>query len=1230
MSASYHITPLLTALFRAVLQASWQGALAIVLVLIVRRVLGARVPVRWHYLLWFLVLVRLLAPTSMLPRSPASLENILALARPFDRQRLPSADREGLGKVIVVLPPTLPAPPRVTPPQPPAVAVPAAIRSPWSWQTFAALAWLVGVVSLGFWLVACSLSLRRRVHRETVPAKAELSALWQTCCQRWLRRPAPPVLTAAWVQSPALVGWWRPTLLLPRQTADSFSTQDWEHVFAHEIAHLRWRDHWTQLLLLAAWCVHWFNPVVWLGLRRLRADRELAADEWVLRRLQDDRALAYGETLFKTLAHRSPRLAFQPGMVGISEDGAQMKQRLRRIAAFLPQRRIIGSLVGFAAVLALGSVVLGQGSPAPLLTPPPKEAIAHPTATPKDPGSKLIKADASLPDAHKHFVNGGWVLMADGSPLGSDPITVHTHYVNGGVSGGGDEIVQDGWFYLNVPHDTPEDKPTLTLAVEKRGCAVAFAGPFPFETLNKLDRFEINLKRGYSVSVQIVDEAGRPVPGALLRPYYPGPPMVELPDIRTDAAGSAIIEHVGEAQLNLRLSADGFQSDEETAIDVDPAQPCRFTLKPTQPLHGTVTAAASGKTIAGAVIKLGGVRGPHDEDHTDPKKAPMLTSADAQGHFTLASLRPDSRYYLFVEAPGYGGAYLRGVTLAQGELNVTLGPELMIRGKIIHAPPSVVHMGKVYLQYGQTFSVGENRAGSTGEKVDLEPVNGEADFAIGPFYKVYGEPFDPKKPYAWNWDRKPIGIYVDTWGRADFSIDELPISNFVFDLARKTDDRSPPESDAVAKPADTEGSVAPKKELLPIASPAPSPANVAEPTPAPKTKVIEIDATASTEDGAPLGFNSAEIHPSMIFGPSGGYGEQFFPSFNSDGTSPDGHSLMRIPSDASDVGIAVTKEGYAAAFAGPFSPPLEEKLKGLHFTLKKGFTTEVQMVDEAGQPIAGARLKCRYSKPLYLDFVETVTDDKGRATLAHVGAGLLDLLVRADGYQADEVDGIQLDPVKPYRWMLKKAHPLVGYVTASDGQPIAEAKIKLAGVRGPHEETYAGAPYAPVWALADAQGRFVLTSLRPDSRYFFFVDAPGFAGRLLSGIRDTQSELKIVLGSELFVRGKFLHIPTASINAYDNTFVFGYDQFFDIEGKFWTVGQQGRVNPKDGEADFTIKALYDNAVVIRAEDKEINLEAKELPKSDLVVDLTPEPTSNRNRTPAPSGVVYTLGTPAKH
>ena len=1610
MSDPHDYPSVFAALFRAVLQASWQGSLAIALVLLVRRVLGTRVPARWHHLLWFLVLARLLVPTVALPHSPASLENIPALANPFEPP--PSVlqpDTLAVDPGLFPPVPTAPARSSVDGPTPGANArsvSPGKTWSPWIW---AAWIWLVGVVLLAGWLAACVVRLRGRLRHETTPAEESILTVWRACCQRWLRQTPPPLRVADWVDSPALVGWWRPTLLIPRQSLATFSAQDWEHVFAHEIAHLRWRDHWTQLLLLASWCVHWFNPVVWIGFRRLRADRELAADEWVLRRLEDERALAYGETLFKTLANRPARLAFQPGMVGISEDSSQIKQRLRRIVAFLPHRRLQGSLAGCAALLLLGTVVLGQSTPhaanppGTAAQPSPATSAAsavsspdaavqqladailaaaragdrrkvtellHPTAPyaphlgksnvaqilddllrrrefpaftvlfdasqrsilakdwqtsdtllaglvkdgrtdfldvllvggldpvrlgeqaksadqpttewitrrvaeetrrrtdiealesaaahgdlpamsrlvdagadvngvgkdhntpllravfsnrldaaqwlldhgaqvdkPRYPGwnytplcvvnsvpmaellkkyganvhAKLYSGEASIltyvvsfapSDVVEWFLRQGLdpKMRGDGREpnllfelkdgrtanllldAGVDPNQIdedgrtplskarsgevaqalieHGAKVTGlskpllpdlvqfGSAGaveavlkaGGDQddatlqgaladvdrmdirdypekdamrrvliehgakpvpaqptprpsiscratvSVADGAFVdfstVEVYHSesygpdggggrtwggsgTADADGSINLNIQqgatsasyvavKEGYATVYAGPFTPPTKEKVDGIHFVLTKGFAAAIVTVDEAGQPIAGARLESYYPDLPTTKLANTTTDAAGSTTIEHIGEAPVNVRVLADGFQADEVTGIHLDPAKPYRWTLKKAQPRPGIVTDASTGKPIPGAVIKLAGVRGPHNETSYDPKKAPVLTAADAQGRFTLGSLRPDSRYYLFVEAPGHSGAFLRGVRLTPDELSVVLGPELFIRGKITHAPPWIVHMDKVYLNYGQAFEFEDNSSGMATATAYLRPVNGEADFSVGPFYKVSGEPIDPKGTAT---PKKPHAeIYVDSWAHAEFNIDTLPISDFVFDLAQKTNDRSAPEPDAPAKQATTEGEATPKGEPSSTAAPLPPPPEAPStvPPPAPKAEIIEITATASTEDGAPIGYHSAEIHPSLTFGPNGARGYQVFPSFNEEGTSL-GTSLMRFPSDAQNLVIAVTKEGYAVAFVGPWSPPLEEKLKGLHFTLTKGFAAKVQIVDETGQPIAGARLKSRYSKPLYLDLAETVTGVDGDAAFAHLGAVPLDLLVRADGYEADEADGVQLDPAKPYRWTLKKATPLSGTVTAAtSGQLIPGAKIKLAAVRGPYNETYADAPHAPLLATADFQGRFTLTSLRTDSRYFLFVEAPNHGGVLLRDIQIGQPELKIALGPELFVHGRFLHIPAASINAYDGTFNFGYDQFFDIADRSWAVAQQGRVTPKNGEADFTIDALYDNSVLIIAEGKETKLEAKDLPKSGLVIDLTREPISS-NPSPSPSGVVTTLG-----
>ena len=348
--------------------------------------------------------------------------------------------------------------------------------------------------------------------------------------------------------------------------------------------------------------------------------------------------------------------------------------------------------------------------------------------------------------------------------------------------------MENGIFPVRLDEQTT----SATLAVEQAGCAPTFIGPFDAANLDRLANVEVKLDRGYTATVQVVDAAGQPLAGARLRPYYPGPPVINLPEIATDAAGDAKVEHLGQAPLNIRVLAEGFQGDEAAGLHLDPAKAYRWTLTSTPSLPGVVTAAGTGQPIAGAVIKLGGVRGPHDEDHYDPKQAPVLTKADAQGRFTLNSLRADSRYYLFVEAPGHGGAYLRGVQLSQGKLEVTLGPELRIQGKIVHAPASVIHQGKVHLQYSQTFHIGQNTGGSAADTVDLEPVNGEAAFNVGPFYQVSGEPLNTTNPPPW--DRQTVALYVDSQGRAFFRLEQLPASDFVFDLAQTPSETDTPRA----------------------------------------------------------------------------------------------------------------------------------------------------------------------------------------------------------------------------------------------------------------------------------------------------------------------------------------------------------------------------------------------------------------------------------------------------
>ena len=77
-------------------------------------------------------------------------------------------------------------------------------------------------------------------------------------------------------------GVWRAHLLLP-SSAEQWPRARLRAVMLHELAHVRRRDPLTLMLAQLARAVHWFNPLAWIAVHRLRVEQEQACDDCVLR-----------------------------------------------------------------------------------------------------------------------------------------------------------------------------------------------------------------------------------------------------------------------------------------------------------------------------------------------------------------------------------------------------------------------------------------------------------------------------------------------------------------------------------------------------------------------------------------------------------------------------------------------------------------------------------------------------------------------------------------------------------------------------------------------------------------------------------------------------------------------------------------------------------------------------------------------------------------------------------
>jgi hypothetical protein len=147
----------------------------------------------------------------------------------------------------------------------------------------------------------------------------------------------------------------RARLLIPIDLWRLFDDEQRVALLAHEMAHLKRRDHWVRWLELVAGVIWWWHPVVWWGRRELREAEEQCCDAWVLWAMPQA-ARTYATALLDTVDFVS-ETGTTPAL-GASSAGAakDLKRRLVMIMKASNPKSL--SSLGRIIVLAIGLIAL--------------------------------------------------------------------------------------------------------------------------------------------------------------------------------------------------------------------------------------------------------------------------------------------------------------------------------------------------------------------------------------------------------------------------------------------------------------------------------------------------------------------------------------------------------------------------------------------------------------------------------------------------------------------------------------------------------------------------------------------------------------------------------------------------------------------------------------------------------------------------------------------------------
>ncbi|AXA83337.1 hypothetical protein DCD74_00295 [Lysobacter oculi] len=270
---------------------------------------------------------------------------------------------------VIDLPTVLQAPSRIE-------AAPfAAVDLPTGWdvEPWLLAAWALGACALAAWFHWQQTRFERGLGRlECVDADARL----------WRAEHAAGL--------PALVGLWRPVIVLPADIGERFDARQRELMVLHERIHLRRGDAWINAFAALLRALFWFNPLAHLCASRLRHDQELACDARILA-AQPGSARPYAEAMLKAqaIAHPLP-LGCHWGATH------PLKERIMQMTQKMPARgwQRAGVALVVAGIAATGFAAW-SAQPERFVMAPAKQSQAQPPAVAVMPRTRSVQVSQS-------------------------------------------------------------------------------------------------------------------------------------------------------------------------------------------------------------------------------------------------------------------------------------------------------------------------------------------------------------------------------------------------------------------------------------------------------------------------------------------------------------------------------------------------------------------------------------------------------------------------------------------------------------------------------------------------------------------------------------------------------------------------------------------------------------------------------------------------------------------
>lgn len=206
--------------------------------------------------------------------------------------------------------------------------------------------WLAGFALVLLWKCADHLVFRRQVLKDA-KSVSDLNVIqvWNAVLEEArFQKPKFKLMTSPNVSTPLTIGLFKRStrVVLPER---KYSKEDLELILRHELVHIGREDAWNKFFMVFCAAMCWFNPLMWVAMRKSADDMELSCDETVLLGRDDATRKQYAILLLDTAGNE------RGFTTCLSATARAMRYRLQNITK--PGKRRSGALIVGAVFFVL-------------------------------------------------------------------------------------------------------------------------------------------------------------------------------------------------------------------------------------------------------------------------------------------------------------------------------------------------------------------------------------------------------------------------------------------------------------------------------------------------------------------------------------------------------------------------------------------------------------------------------------------------------------------------------------------------------------------------------------------------------------------------------------------------------------------------------------------------------------------------------------------------------------